>query len=95
MHEELIFTSLKLIEKSRECHKYKSQPTTDTKRKRKMIKHDLTSAKKKKKKKKQQTIAWVPNRGDPMLNKDWTKTRRQGKTQHETPRSKNHKATQK
>ena len=35
LHNTLLIMSKKLIEKSRECHSHKPQPTPDTKRKKK------------------------------------------------------------
>ena len=82
-------TGKTLIETSRECHNRKPQPTADTTRKRKRSKI-YTCKKKKTNARETQTSRVIT-----MLNTTYKhENKDQGKTQHETARSKKHKATQ-
>ena len=80
----------KLIDKTRECHNHKQQPTTDTKRKRKRTNTNTC----KRNKNAREGHRPAPSSPGGVITKKH-EDKEQGKTlKHEAPRSMNHKATQ-
>ena len=86
----------KLIEKSRESHNHMPQPNSDSKRKRKRTQINACKINKQMHEKyiDQLSLSSLSDGITMLKGLKKHKNKEQGKTQHETPRNRNHKVTQ-